>query len=113
MNGKAPAPATEQPEMEIKKFTAAEFKALQQKMQKYQEAANVVNEWLAFLKEQYGVNDGEGWQLGEGCFVRPVKGAPEPVAEKPKRSRPARVAKKAVVEGVLEHATVGSENGRV
>lgn len=125
MNGKAPAVG--QPDMEVKKFTAAEFKALQTKMQKYQEAANVVNEWLSFLKEQYGVNDGEGWQLGEGCFVRPVRaveGEPEPVAEKPvaekpvaarpKRNRPARALKTGKdYEDVLEHVGVGSENGRV
>lgn len=71
MNGQAPAAA--QSDMEIKRFTEAEGKKLREKMTAYQEAANVVNEWLNFLKEQYSIGDNEGWQLGEGCFVRPAR----------------------------------------
>lgn len=128
MNGQEPTTmAGKQPEMEVKKFTAAEFKALQQKMQKYQEAANVVNEFLTFLQEQYGVSEKEGWKLGEGCFVRPVKAAEgesklsafkELAAAQPKRKSPARAAKKAATADLPplaqgENAATVAQNGQL
>lgn len=101
-------PVANAPQIEERNFTAAEMELFNGKYAVYQKAANEVNELLAFLKKQHDIADGEGWQLGQRGFVRPVKAAEgTPVAEKPKRSRPARVAKK--VEPVA--AVSPHENG--
>lgn len=96
------------PQIEERNFTAAEMELFNGKYAVYQKAANEVNELLAFLKKQHGIRDGEGWQLGQRGFVRPVKAVPS-VTEKPKRSRPARL--KAGMEGVVEHVEQPHENG--
>lgn len=111
VNAKAPV----QP-METKKFSAAENKALGQKMQKYQEAANVVNEFLDFLKQQHGIGDNEGWQLGEGCFVRPAKaaeGTPAPAkpAAKGKKGKSAVADPPPTAQG--ENAATVAKNGQL
>lgn len=58
-------------DMDVVRWTEAEIRAYQKKFKAYQDATGDVNEFLEFLKEQYSINAKEGWQLGDGAFVRP------------------------------------------
>jgi hypothetical protein len=64
--------AQQQPHVEEKNFTEAEFKIFKRKFDAYQEAADKVNEFMAFLREQHGVEGEQGWQLGEKGFYRAI-----------------------------------------
>lgn len=88
------------PEVEVKEWTAAEKKAFEKKHKPYREAAAEVNGFIDFLKEQHSVADNEGWQLGDGCFVRRAAvakvDAPAPPATVNRTQEKERRAKKKV-----------------
>jgi hypothetical protein len=64
------------PEMEVRDFTEAELKALNKKMKVFNDARDDVNEFLSFLQEQHGIGKGEGWNMGEKGFFRPLPPTP-------------------------------------
>lgn len=88
------------PEVEVRQFSEAEKKAFEKKHKPFREAAAEVNSFIEFLKEQHGIGDNEGWQLGDGCFVRRVQAAkadaPVPPATVNRTQEKERRAKKPV-----------------
>lgn len=77
-----------QPEMEVREFSEAEKKAFEKRAKPYREAAEAVNGFVEFLKEQHNIADNEGWQLGNGCFVREAVARPHPEGSRPAQSAP-------------------------
>jgi hypothetical protein len=64
-----------QGDTEVVRWTEAERKFFDRKNKAYQEAAAQVNEAVELLREQYDIDPKDGWQLGNGCFVRPKQHA--------------------------------------
>jgi hypothetical protein len=98
-NGTAAQTAPEM-ETEVRKFTEAEARVFQKKAQVYREAADDLNEFVTFLKEQHDVDPKDGWDLGNLAFVRQVPKTNVPTAttasraKSPKPTKPASNGKR-------------------
>jgi hypothetical protein len=62
----------QQPQIEEKLFSEAEAKTFMRKYEVYQKAKAAVDEFIEFLGEQHGVEEGSGWNLSERGWTRPI-----------------------------------------